>query len=370
MNIRNITIKAYGLLLRLYPSVFRSEFEEQMLLDFADMAVDAREKGRLAFLFFCLHELMDFPTNLLQAHLKEGGMTRIFRSEPVNYGLRGAVGFAVTWFVAVFLEEFIHWKITSYSDAIADFLSDIFHTGYGMQLVSLISLFVTASVIGLVLGMILAFLFADRSRYSRYMIVGMLSWFLSYAGTSICVYMFNMDFYLGSTHANYFMRMMTVLSTLFSALMFVVARSDKKGPYQALIVAALVYPLSLYFYIQLLFKVGWVETPVMFIALVVLVMIYIGSIFLIAIKCEDTPKIPWMFLLFVFGYFVVPGLMRLIYLHFFPMPVSLYSQPVDWEYTFLMALRFAIFEVPLGVFVGIALAFQKKNASMKLSTSG
>jgi hypothetical protein len=313
---------------------------------------------------------MDFPTNLLQAHLKEAGMTRIFRSEPVNYGLRGAVGFAATWFVAVFLEEFIYWKFNSFSDAMAEFLFNVFHIGQGVQLVSLISLLVTAPAIGLLFGIMLAILFADRSKYSRYIVVSMLCWVLGFAGTAICVKTFNMGLYLGARHAGYFMNMMTVLSTLFLALMFVVGRSDKKGPYRALIVAAFAYPLSLYYYIQLLFKIGWVETPVMFIALVVLVMMYIGSIFLIAIKCEDTPKIPWMFLLFVFGYFIVPGLTRLIYLHFFPMPVSLYSQPVDWQYTFLMALRFAIFEIPLGIFVGIALAFQKKNVTMKLSTSG
>jgi hypothetical protein len=57
-------------------------------------------------------------------------------------------------------------------------------------------------------------------------------------------------------------------------------------------------------------------------------------------------------------------------LPFFPTPVSLYSQPLDWQYTFLMALRVAIFEVPLGIFVGVALAFQKKNGFIKLSTSG
>jgi hypothetical protein len=306
----------------------------------------------------------------VRAYLKEGGMTRIFRSEPVNYGLRGAVGFAATWFVAVFLEEFIYWKFNSFSDAIAEFLIDVFHIGQGVQLVSLISLLVTAPAIGLLFGIMLAILFADRSKYSRYIIVGMLCWFLGFAGTAICVKTFDMELYLGTRHAGYFMNMMTVLSMLSLALLFVVARSDKKGPYRALIMVAFAYPLSLYFYIQLLFKVGWVETPVMFIALVVLVMIYIGGIFLIAIKCEDTPKIPWQFLVFAFGYFIVPNITRLIYLHFFPSFASVYSQPVDWQYTFLMALRFAIYEVPLGIFVGIALAFQKKNGFIKLSTSG
>ena len=297
-------------------------------------------------------------------------MTRIFRSEPVNYGLRGAVGFAATWFAAVFLEEFIYWKFNSFSDAIAEFLFDVFHTGQGVQLVSLISLLVTAPAIGLLFGIMLAILFADRSKYSRYIIVSMLCWVLGFAGTAICVKTFDMELYLGARHVGDFMNMMTTFSMLSLALLFVVARSDKKWPYRALIAAALAYPLSLYLYIQLLIKAGWVETPIIFIALVGLVMIHIGGLFLIAIKCEDTPKIPWQFLVFALGYFIVPNIMRLIYLQFFPSFASVYSQPMDWQYTFLMALRNAIFEVPLGIFVGIALAFQKKNASKNLSTTG
>ena len=44
-NILDLVIKIYHLLLHLYPSPFREEFEEQMLLDFSDMAADSRRKG-------------------------------------------------------------------------------------------------------------------------------------------------------------------------------------------------------------------------------------------------------------------------------------------------------------------------------------
>lgn len=370
MNIRNIITKAYSRLLRLYPSSFRDEFEEQMLLDFSDMAGDVRERGRIAFLIFCLHELVDFPANLLRAHWKEGDMNRIFHSQPVNFGLRGATGFAVTFFIVGILDELIHWKINSHSDAIMEFLFDIFHTAQGPQWVSILSFLTSILVTGLLFGIMLALLFTDRSKYFRTIIVGMLSWFLSYVGTVICIQAFNMNFYLGSRQASLLMRMMGALSVLFMALMFVVARSNKKWPYQALILGSFVYPLSLYFFIQLLFKVGWIEAPIMFISLVVLVIIYIGSVFLIAVKSEDNPKIPWMFLVFAVGYFLVPGITSWIYWQLFPAPAAFYTDPPNWQQTLLMAMRVGIFEIPLGIFVGVALGFQKKNAFMQLSTSG
>src|SRR5512138_204301 len=85
----------YRLLLRLYPCRFRGEFEEQMLLDFSDMAADARAKGRFSFVLFCVRELIDFPLSLLMAQYKEGRMFRMLRSQPVSYALRGAAGFGL-----------------------------------------------------------------------------------------------------------------------------------------------------------------------------------------------------------------------------------------------------------------------------------
>jgi hypothetical protein len=96
MSMLDISLKAYGLLLHLYPGSFRSEFEEQMLLDFTDMAMDASKKGIYSLLMVCLHELFEFPINLLQIHLKEGLMGKVLRFQPLIM-VYGAVGFAVTF---------------------------------------------------------------------------------------------------------------------------------------------------------------------------------------------------------------------------------------------------------------------------------
>src|SRR5215207_4719989 len=93
--IPRLLTKIYSYLIYLYPAAFRDEFQEQMLLDFSDMLTDAHQKGKFALLLFCLRELIDFPINLLRTHVERGGVFRILRSQPVNTGLRGAVGFSI-----------------------------------------------------------------------------------------------------------------------------------------------------------------------------------------------------------------------------------------------------------------------------------
>src|SRR5690242_8091786 len=114
--------RIYRLLLRLFPVKFRREFEEQMFLDFSDLMADARKKGSLAFVIFCLRELCDYPFNLLRAHMKDGRMVKVLRSRPMNYGLRGAIGFSVATFLAFMTSNLISWKFDSSSDSLLGYL--------------------------------------------------------------------------------------------------------------------------------------------------------------------------------------------------------------------------------------------------------
>lgn len=88
-------VRIYSSLLQLYPAPFRREFQEQMLLDFSEMAADAREKGNVPFLFFCLRELIDFPANLLKMHLEKGSMKPVFQPQAARNILRLALGFGL-----------------------------------------------------------------------------------------------------------------------------------------------------------------------------------------------------------------------------------------------------------------------------------
>lgn len=95
-TLRSIFIKSYKRLLYLYPHSYREEFAEQMFLDFSDMAADAGQKGIGGFVFFLLHELVDFPVNLLKAYLSEAAMTPNFRPGAASTILRIAFVFGLT----------------------------------------------------------------------------------------------------------------------------------------------------------------------------------------------------------------------------------------------------------------------------------
>lgn len=88
-------VKIYSLLLRLYPSVYRNEFAADMLQDFSDMAADAGKRGGLSLVWFCLRELVDFPMNLLKAHLERNSMNPAFQPQAARNILRIAFGFGV-----------------------------------------------------------------------------------------------------------------------------------------------------------------------------------------------------------------------------------------------------------------------------------
>jgi hypothetical protein len=61
----------YALIVRLYPRVFRAEFEDEMRAVFAAVAADATKGGRVALLGVLWRELRDCPRNLLVARWQE-----------------------------------------------------------------------------------------------------------------------------------------------------------------------------------------------------------------------------------------------------------------------------------------------------------
>jgi hypothetical protein len=301
-------------------------------------------------------------------------MERIFRSRLVNYGVRGAIGFAIAFFVASLFERFIYQKFEASSEAIENLLLDLFRASIPGNAVFLISFFVSVLVTGLLFGIVAALLFAERSRYSRYIVASMVGWFLRFGVSNVVdETLGNMSFYLGTKHANYLTTMLWVLSCAFLGLIFVVARSRNKWPYRCFVVGAFVYPLLFYFYIRLLFWIGWIETPYLFIALAALVVICIASVFVIAIKSEDMPRIPWTFLVFAIGFPLTAYGTGFILQHFVPSWQALisasFSASQNWRQIFLLAMVAGLFEVPLGIFVGVTLGFQKKSAPPQLTAN-
>lgn len=368
----HIMTKIYGMLLKLYPSSFRNEFEEQMLLDFSDMVRDIELKRWFPFLLFCVGELVDFPINLLTVHLKHGSMFEILHSQPVNHALRGALGYGVVFGLANLISQFVNLKLFLDGNSIVGNLQvlyfDLFHTEHGLELISWLPNAIASLLTGLLLGILFAALFADRSTYRRYILSGMLGWFLHVAIRDVLWQSANLGFFLGSRHSMYLIITESVLSYTFLGLIFIVAKSEKSEPMRWLVGGSLAYPLISYFYIQLLFKLSIIETPWMFIALMVLMAIYIGSVFVIAFRSDVDRKTIWIIPAVV----IAPLLLRPI-THWSIYLVSLligpinfpYEIPVDspqfWQLMFRMAVDNAIYGVLLGLIMGMIFGLLSKR---------
>lgn len=367
-----IILKIYGILLHLYPTSFRNEFEEQMLLDFSDMAIDASEKGRFSFALFFLRELVDFPFNLLRVHLNDGPIFRILRSQPVNHALRGALGYGVVFGLANLISQVVVLKLFIDGNSIIGNLQvlyfDLFHTEHGLELISWIPNAIASLLTGLVLGILFAVLFADRSTYRPYILSGMLGWFLHDAIRDILWHSANLGFFLGTWHSIYLIYTQSVLSYAFLGLIFIVAKSEKREPMRWLVLGSVAYPVIAYFYLQLLFKLSIIETPRMFIALMVLMAIYIGSVVVIAFRSDVGRKATWI----IPASAVAPLLLSPI-AHWFIYWVSIligptnfpYEMPVDspqyWALMFRMAIENAIYGVLLGLIMGVLFGLLNKR---------
>jgi hypothetical protein len=368
----------YGWVLRFYPRTFREEFAEDMLLDFEDKLESASLKGIFSMTIVMLYELHDSPINLLKSHWKESRMIRTLSSQPVNHALRGALGYGVVNALATFISWFVFLKLAMPNNSIIAYIQvyyfDLFHTEHGLELISWMPNAIGSLLTGLVLGILFAVLYADRSKYGRYVLAGTLGWFLHDAVGTILDYSTNLGFFLGTSHSMYFHSTERVLSGAFLVLSFVAAKSEKSGTIRWLVVGAFAYPLIAYFYLQLLFKLSIVETPWMFIALMVLMVVYIGSIFVSALRSDLKQKTIWMIVVGALGYALVPYAAHIFLVWtslLIPYPV-IPSGSMDgseqWQLVFRFALDNLLLGMLFGLIMGLIFWFQKKNDNPQMLT--
>ena len=297
-------IRIYRLLLRLYPSSYRQEFEEQMLLDFTDMAADATKRGHYFLLLFCLHELADVPMSLLHAHWEENGMSRIFHSQLVVMGLRSALGFGLGFAaVAIATWQISFWLFTTFDPWIQHWsvwYYDTFRSEQGMFLLQRILLLISAILTGLIFGFVFALLLGKRSEYLRYMLKGALGFMISDSVSFILAEVFGWSFNL-SVSQNYSLHVSIciLVGAVWGAICTLLDHSHG-ALLRFLAAGTIIYPLITYIVIKLLFLFQLEATPWFFMILMFFMLLLISGVFRVVIKIHG--KISWVVITAATGY--------------------------------------------------------------------
>jgi len=308
-------------------------------------------------------------------------MLRVLRLQPVNYGLRGALGYGIVFGLATLISEFVILKLFIEDNSVIGNLQvlffDWFHTEHGLDLIGWLPNAIGSLLAGLVLGVLFAVLFTDRSKYGRYILSGMLGWFLHDVVISILWSSANLGFFLGSQHSIYFSRMEMVLSGAFLGLIFIVAKSERSEPVRLLSIGSLAYPLVTYFYVKLLFKLTIIETPWMFIALVILMVVYLASVFMIASKSGLGRKAIWMMVVGTLLYQLLPYILHDLFIWLsllipppvFPPAGIPADSPAAWQLYSRIALDQSIYGMIFGLSMGCMFGLlNKRNPQQQMAT--
>lgn len=369
-----VIIRVYDLLLRLYPGSFRNEFEEQMLLDFSDMAMDAEKKGKSSLVLFFLREVLDFPVNLLRVHFKQGYVFKILRSQPVNSGLRGAIGFSVGFAAAaIAIWGFSSWLFSAFEPTVS-YLSvwiyDTFQNEDGTRLLSGVLSILSWALTGIVFGLLFALLLGNRTKFLRYMIAGALGWTIPTTVSVILSDSFGWPYFLSESQTRVLDYSIYILIGVFLSAAFIVAESDWKEPLRYLVAGVIIYPFGTYLFIRLLFYL-WLEiTPWFFISLMVFMIMLISGV--IAVVMLSNRKMLYMVIAGAVGYLVLSHAAFYVsydLLHFPSPPLGVGITPDAFiVYQFYGMFYEAIFGALFGLVLGLILGYLRKNIQPQLAT--
>jgi hypothetical protein len=366
-------VKLYRFLLCLYPARFRAEFQEQMLLDFSDMATDANKNGIATLAAFCMRELFDFPLSLLQAHWKEHGMAKIFDSPPVAMGIRSALGFSLGFAgIALANWQISHWLFSTLDPWIQHWsvwYYDTFRRENGIFLFQDFLIFLTMALNGLTFGLMFAFLLGWRSNYLRYILVGMFASFISNSVSYVLSGGFGWSFYLSTSQSYVLGISMFILAGAFWGAICTLLDSSPRMLLRFLGTGAILYPLSTYLFIKFLF-LFWVEiTPWFFVTLIVFVVTVIETVFLVVAR--NRKKVPWMVIAGAIGYPILfYGVFYLAY-EVIHLPSPGIGEPISPEEFIVYELNYMVVEASLGAIFGLLLGiiwgYQRKNDLLLLA---
>jgi hypothetical protein len=359
-------LKVYNLLLRLYPGSFRREFEEQMLLDFSDMAADAREQGRFSFVLFCVRELIDFPLNLLMAHYKAGRMFKILRSQPINYGLRGAfsfgMGFAVITLASLWISRWLFSVFDPVLQSYSVWYWETFQNERWIGLLDSVVRLLSYSLTGIFFGLAFSLLAGERRKRGKYFLAGSLTWLIPSLVSHVISNSFGWSFFLREGQSNALGILLTVLVGAFLGGSIGFAESDRNISTRYLVGAVIGYPLATYLFIRLLFYL-WLEiTPWFFISLLLLMIIVITSVVIVAISIDR--KMLWTMVGGAIGCLFLDRIAvyiayQLLHLPQFPLNTFM-TRGNQMMYEISWAASEAIFGVLFGLLMGLIFGYQRK----------
>jgi hypothetical protein len=290
-------------------------------------------------------------------------MYKIFRSQPVNYGLRAAIGFGVAFPMSVLGVVFTGFVSDAFIIKLEVFYYDLFHNLPFFEIISWMPSALGFLLAGLIVGCLLAVLFADRSNFARYVLSGMLGWFLCRATFDLSN-SFHWMFFLGTRHSGYFHIVLLILAGAFLGLILIVARSERREPLRLLMLIAILYPLIAYLYLELLFKFSIIEAPWLFIALMILITIYMIGVLALAIISDGGRKNLWLIVASAVGYPLLAYAGILIASMIFPpaLPTTIYPGG-DGFWPMVLAIVFsqAVYGMLFGLLVGAVWGVQKKT---------
>lgn len=233
--------RTYAFFLRCYPPSFRREFEEQMLLDFRELAKDAREQGRGSLVSFYLRELIHFPSSLLQIYSRQVHTLGIFQRLPLADGVRAAIAFGI----ALALNYALEWGIYVALEPLA--MNQLVDAQVLRQ--AILPLQTVRSLLGgLVLGFLLAFFFGTRSQVSRFVLISMFFWFIN----DVVFYAFenHRGAYFDDISVGFARMFRLLISGAYFSLIFALLRGKSPGLSRWQIVGACALPVFVYYYLR------------------------------------------------------------------------------------------------------------------------
>ncbi|MBI5962766.1 MAG: hypothetical protein HY863_04775 [Chloroflexi bacterium] len=365
----------YGWLLSFYPREFRDEFGGDMLQDFEDALKAASQNGFYTLLVVLLRELLDLPLNLLHAHLDEKHMIGILRSQPVQTGFRGAIGFGLAFAGVSLVRVFLVYGLTSsipWLSRLGMLLFDRFR-GNNQPANFSIEFLIISILAAVIFGIVFSLLFSSRGRFSRFMLAGMLGWLAPNAIGSVFYNSISVDYYITPMQNFYLSISLQLLTGAFFGVILSVVESEKKTPLFLLAVITCLFPVITYFSIKVFYYFDVVTTPWFFAALMGMSLLYFTIVLAVALSAEK--RMLWMV---VVGALINPLADFLPYLI---LPQKIINPFYGLGDAFIVnngmlltsimlksTFQQALFGIQLGLMLGIVLGFLKKGISNRIET--